>query len=116
MPTIIKNVQALLVRVLLWRMVFFVGGVVSSATLAALSGMDWATASTQSRLMVVIGVCGTVAGTVGAFLDQSAQRLVRGELPFIDAPIDPAPGTVKKTVTAQVETTTTPSAPTAPTP
>lgn len=115
MPSIIRNAQALIVRVLLWRAMFFVIGVIATSTLSALSGMDWAQANPQTRFMVVLGICGTVAGTIGAFLDQTASRVAKGELPFIDAPnslgsaspFPPAPGTVEKTVTAQVETKTT---------
>lgn len=115
MPTIIKNPMQLIGRLLVWRAGLYVGGVLTSATLAALSGMQWVQADAQTKFMVVLGIFGTVAGTIGAFLDDSVKKLARGEVPGADipnslgsaSPFPPAPGTVEKTVTAQVETKTT---------
>lgn len=111
MPNIIKNPSQFIGRLLIWRAVLYVGGVMTSATLAALSGMQWATADNQTRLMVLIGIFGTVAGTIGAYIDQTAARAAKGEIPFVDVqnslPSNPPfPGTVEKTVTAQLETKT----------
>ncbi len=115
MPSVIKNIPVFLGRLLIWRAMFYVSATLSSATLSALSGMNRSQADPQTKFMVVLGIFGTVAGTLGAFIDTTAQRVAKGEAPFVDVPLSsdsnpPMPGTVQKTVTAQVktETTTTP--------
>lgn len=94
---------------LIWRAVFYVGATVTSATLGALSGMNWSQADGQTRFMVVLGVFGTIAGTLGAFVDQAVQRVAKGEAPFVDVPLN-LPGTREETVTLQKSTVTTPPA------
>ncbi len=115
MPTIIRNVQNTIVRLLLLRVMFYVTGVLATSILSALSGMDWATSTPQTKFMVIVGVAGSVAATIGAFLDTSAQKLAKGEIPFADVantlasgstPPFPPGSTVRETSTAQVVTET----------
>lgn len=119
MPTIIKNVPRLIGSLLVWNAVLYVVGTIIMTTLAALSGLDWAAAAPQTKLMVSLGVVGAVCLNLRSYLDTTVSRLAKGELPLVDVPNSlpsnpPFLGsaTETKTVTAQIETTkiTTPAA------
>lgn len=114
MPSIIKNVPKLITSLLVWNAVLYVIGTIIMTALAALSGLDWASAATQTKVMVIGGIIGAVCINLRSYLDQTIARVAKGELPFVDvansipsSPPFPA-GSETKTVTAQVSTTTTP--------
>lgn len=108
MPSVISNVPAFLRKLFFWKAVLYIVGVISTSALGSLAGMQWSNSDNQTRLMVIISIAGTSALTLKAFIDDTAQKVARGESPFAEIPNDPlAPGMIQKTVIAQVETKTT---------
>lgn len=97
----------LLNKLAVFRFLLFSFGSLAAATQTALAGMQWSNSDWQTRLMVMIGVLSSWSIAMMAFLDKTMARIALGENPFVDAP--PAPGTIEKTVIAQVKTTTTPA-------
>lgn len=66
----------------IWKCTFFVSGTLTGCTLAALSGMDWATSDTQAKVMVCIGIFAAFSSTMGAFIDNSLKQAKDGKDPI----------------------------------
>ncbi len=81
-----------------------------SAILTALAGTQWNQVDAQTKWMIFIGVGANWTNTIMALFSKATARIESGGLPFSDS--QPAPGTVEKTITSQVKTTTTPVEPT----
>jgi hypothetical protein len=74
----------LLYKLSIARFFLFVISTICASVQTALAGAEWATMSHQSKLMICIGVSGTVASTITAFFDKSAAKIASGEpyLPY----------------------------------
>lgn len=99
---------AIFYRLAVVDFLLFVIVAVASSILTALAGTQWSTSDNQTRLMIVVGIIGSVATTMKAFFSDAMSKVAKGQIPFIEAP--PAPGTIVKETTASSATTTTPPA------
>lgn len=86
-------IQAVIVhRFAIMKCSLYVLGTILGATLAALSGMDWAESDGQTKVMVVLGIGATVCTSLGAFFDQSIRKVEEGRDPLTGLPV-PVPAT-----------------------
>jgi len=82
----------------------FVFGTLCGSALAALSGMEWAEATTQTKVMGCLGAAVSFSATVGAFLDQSLKRAQEGKDPLTG--LTPPPFATQEQVDAGISTRT----------
>lgn len=104
--------KLLLMRMQFAWLAFYSLSALASSMLTALAGTQWNETDGQTKLMICIGVLGSWCTTLMALFSKAMARVSNGELPFIEGP--PPPGTVERTVTNQVKTTTIPPAPETP--
>lgn len=75
------------------RFVLFSVTTLCGAIMTALAGTDWATATTQTKLLIVLGILSTWCATTMAFLDRTAKQIADGKNPVIPEGGTPIPWT-----------------------
>lgn len=80
MKTLVRN--AIAFRVGLAFLVLFSINSLCTSTIGALSGMDWATANTQTKLIVCIAIVGNWTAVLLAFFRDAIAKIAKGEIPL----------------------------------
>lgn len=66
-------------RILIGVLVLFSVNSLCTSALGALSGMDWATSTTQVKVQVVISIVGNWTGVLLAFFRTSLAKIFKGD-------------------------------------
>jgi hypothetical protein len=76
------RLMLLFYKMAITRFVLFVVFTATSSIQAALAGADWSRLSPQARFLIVVSVIGSCSVTIMAFLDQTMQKISKGETPL----------------------------------